>query len=166
MDGQWLSYQEAARRLGVTAASVRRRAQRARWPRQRGNNGLALVMVPDDVLSAPRELVAGDVAGDVAPDSAGTIAALEGHVATLKAELEHRGAEIDTLKTELGTRNSDLAAERERADKVINGFEALLRTESERADRAIAAFESLAQRLEEMAAAKRPAWRRWLGLAG
>jgi hypothetical protein len=55
-----------------------------------------------------------------------------------------------TLKTELGTRNSDLAAERERADKAINGFEALLRTESARADRAIAAFESLAQRLEAM----------------
>jgi hypothetical protein len=89
MDGQWLSYQEAARRLGVTAASVRRRAQRSRWTRQRGNDGLALVMVPDDVLSQPvARDTAGDVAGDVAWDSAGTIAALEGHVATLKAELD------------------------------------------------------------------------------
>jgi hypothetical protein len=56
-----------------------------------------------------------------------------------------------------------LATERERADKAITGFEALLRTESERADRAIAAFESLAQRLEAMAEARRPWWRRIVG---
>ena len=150
MDGQWLSYQEAARRLGVTAASVRRRAQRARWARQRGNNGLALVMVPDDVLSAPRELVAGDVAGDVAPDSAGTIAALEGHVATLKAELERRGVDVEDLKIQLATERGELAHERARAD------------------RAIAAFESLAQRLEAMAAQRaiKPWWRRLLQRAG
>jgi len=38
--------------------------------------------------------------------------------------------------------------------------------ERARADKAIAAFESLAQRLEEMAAAKRTPWWRWLRGAG
>jgi hypothetical protein len=32
--------------------------------------------------------------------------------------------------------------------------------------RRIAAFESLAKRLEEIAEAKRPSWRRWLDLTG
>jgi hypothetical protein len=58
---------------------------------------------------------------------------------------------------------ADLAIERERADKAIAGVEALVATESERADRAIAAFESLAQRLEALAEARRPWWRRLVG---
>jgi hypothetical protein len=163
MDGDWLTYRQAAEKLGTTAEGARRRA---RWPRQRGNDGQALVKIPEGALDGPRPVRAPSARPDSAGADPAIAHALEGHVATLKAELAHRDSEIDTLKAELGTRNSDLAAERERADKVINGFEALLRTESERADRAIAAFESLAQRLEEMAAAKRPAWRRWLGLAG
>jgi hypothetical protein len=38
-----------------------------------------------------------------------------------------------------------------------------VRHERARADRAIAAFESLAQRLEAMAEARRPWWRRLVG---
>jgi hypothetical protein len=71
-----------------------------------------------------------------------------------------------TLKADVERLEALLATERERADKAITGFEVLLKTESERADMAIAAFEQLAERLEAMAAAKRPSWRRWLGLAG
>jgi hypothetical protein len=139
MDGQWLSYQDAARRMGVTAASVRRRAQRARWARQRSNSGLALVLVPDDVLSAPREPVAGDVAGDVAPDSAGTIAALEGHVATLKGDVE-------------------------RLEGQLKAAEARAETEAETVRKAIAAFASLADKLDALAAERsRPWWRRIVG---
>ena len=48
----------------------------------------------------------------------------------------------------------------------IDKLEALLASKRERADKAIAAFESLAQRLEEMVAAKRPPWWRWLRGAG
>ena len=105
------------------------------------------------------------------------IEALRAHVATLKEQLAaaegKTSEEADALREHNATLKADfeklevlLAAERERADKAIIGFETLLRTESERADRAIAAFESLAQRLEVMAAARRPSWRRWLGLAG
>ena len=64
---------------------------------------------------------------------------LHQHVATLKADIEKLEAVI--------------AMERERADRA-------LMVERERADRSIAAFETLAWRLEEMAEARRPWWRR------
>jgi hypothetical protein len=90
-----------------------------------------------------------DVAGDVTPDSAGTIAALEAHVATLKADVE-------TLKAQLANAEG-------RADETIRASAAQLGLERARADKAIAAFESLAQRLEAMAEARRPWWRRLVG---
>jgi len=43
MDGAWLTYREAAERLGSTAEAIRYRAMRGRWPRQRGNDGRARV---------------------------------------------------------------------------------------------------------------------------
>jgi hypothetical protein len=52
-----------------------------------------------------------------------------------------------------------------KANTDVEKLEALLASERERADRAIAAFEGLARRLEAMAEASRPWWRR-LGRAG
>ena len=67
------------------------------------------------------------------------IAALEAHVETLKAQL----AAAEARLVELDARHvADLAQERERAN------------------RAISAFEALVQRLEAMAEARRPWWRR------
>jgi hypothetical protein len=83
-------------------------------------------------------------------------------VSLMDALREHNAS----LKTENERLATLLDAERERADRATTGFEALLRTESERADRAIAAFESLAERLEAIAAAKRPSWPRWPRLFG
>jgi uncharacterized coiled-coil protein SlyX len=63
---RWLSYAEAGRLLGAKDDSIRRRAMRAGWKRQRGNDGRALVAVPLDIL--------GDVAGDkTAPDKGSDI---------------------------------------------------------------------------------------------
>jgi hypothetical protein len=64
---------------------------------------------------------------------------------TLKAELEHRGAEVDTLKAQLA------------------GAETRASEESAKTAQAIAAFESLARRLEAIAEARRPWWRRLVG---
>ena len=88
--------------------------------------------------------------------------ALEGHVATLKAELEHRAAEIDALRAQLASaeaRASDEAAKTGQAIAAVEAhnatlkadiekIETLLAAERQRADKAIAAFESLAQRLK------------------
>lgn len=46
----WMSYAEAAEALGISAASVKQKARRGRWPRQVGNDGKARVAVPSDLL--------------------------------------------------------------------------------------------------------------------
>ena len=177
MDGDWLTYRQLAEKLGTSAEGARRRAQRGRWTRQRGNDGLARVLVPEDALDGQRPVRAPSVRSDSAgasSESLSLIEALRAHVATLEEQLaaaEARASEDTaalrehnaTLKADFEKLEVLLAAERERADKAIIGFETLLRTESERADRAIAAFESLAQRLEAMAEARRPWWRRLVG---
>jgi hypothetical protein len=182
----WLTYQELADKLGVTVEGARRRVQRGRWARQTGNDGRARVRVPEDVALERRPNVTPDVAPNVTPNvppnvaanSAGgksapdghLIAALEGHVETLKAELQYRAAEIEALKAKL----ADEAARTGQAVAAVEahvatlkadlaGAEARASEESAKTAQAIAAFESLAQRLEAMAAARRPWWRRLTG---
>jgi hypothetical protein len=155
MEPEWLSYAEVADRLGVTPEAARSRAKRLGWRRQMGNDGRALVFAALEPRPAGDEpATPRSPPGRKAVDPA-LLTALEGHVATLKAELEHRDAEIDTLKAELGPRNSELVAANARAGE-----------ESAKTAQAIAAFEGLAKRLEALAEAKRPAWRRWLGRTG
>ena len=135
MDGVWLTYHELAEKLGTSAEGARRRAQRGRWARQRGNDGLARVMVPNDALDGPRPVRAlsappSDPALTDALREANT--ALTGH--------------IETLKDENGRLAQQLAEAQAQASA------------------AIAAFASLADRLDALAAERaRPWWKRMVG---
>ena len=177
----WLTYQELADKLGVTVEGARRRVQRGRWARQTGNDGRARVRVPEDVALERRPNVTPNVVPNVPPNvalnSAGEksatdrhlLASLEAHVETLKAELQYRAAEIEALKAQL-------AGEAARTGQAVAAVEAHVATlkadlagaegraadEAAKTAQAIAAFESLAQRLEAMAAARRPLWHRLL----
>src|SRR6516225_9801205 len=97
MDGQWLTYGEAALRLGISIDAIRRRACRGHWARMPGNDGKARIRLPDGLptqrLDAAQE------------DTPTLMRALEAHIATLKADNEQ-------LK-------GQLVAERERADRAI-----------------------------------------------
>jgi hypothetical protein len=151
MDAEWLTYREAAQRLGSNIEAVRQRAIRCRWPRTLGNDKRARIQIPEGLTNpaqegndmgfregADRGSRKGNERAYDRPNEGPFIKALEGHVATLKEQLaaaEARNAQ----------HVADLAAERQRTDK------------------AIAAFENLALRLEAMAAAKRPWWRRLVG---
>jgi hypothetical protein len=86
MDGQWMTYTEAAVRLGVTPEAVRRRAFRSQWARQPGNDGRTRVRVPDDapVTRSPT----------ARPDASALVLALEAHIATLKIDIERLTAEL------------------------------------------------------------------------
>lgn len=46
---EWLSYQDAGERPGISAEAVRQRAMRGLWPRRRSNEGGALVQIPEGV---------------------------------------------------------------------------------------------------------------------
>src|SRR4051794_26012046 len=68
-----VTYAELARARGVSMAAARRLAQRHRWPKQIGNDGLSHVLVPATYL-ARSEPDRGDVATDVAMDGITDIA--------------------------------------------------------------------------------------------
>ncbi len=135
MDGQWVTYRDLAVRLGVSVEAARRRALRGKWARMPGNDGMTRVRPPDD-LSDRR---APDVRADAVPDNPALVTALEGHIETLKTDIER-------LEAQLAGAGADLAAEREKTGK------------------AIAAFSALAERLDALAAERaRPWWRRLAG---
>jgi hypothetical protein len=91
--GDWCTVAEAARALGVTERAVRRRIARGTLDSRRavtGNRVLTLVRLPADTAPEP---------GRNPPDAAAlaelaalraTVAALERHIADLRAELARR----------------------------------------------------------------------------
>ena len=109
LDGQWMTYGEAAVRLGVTPEAVRRRAFRSNWARQPGNDGRTRVRVPDDapVTRSPTAL----------PDTPALVLALEAHIATLKTDIERMTAELAGERAARQTDQEQLAAARAAADR-------------------------------------------------
>jgi hypothetical protein len=43
----WLTYKQAADKLGVSPQAVRQKAIRGRWPRTKGDDGQARVQLPE-----------------------------------------------------------------------------------------------------------------------
>jgi hypothetical protein len=64
-----MTYAELAAVRGISPASAKRLAQRHRWGRQVGNDGVTRVTVPLSALvnTVKEKDVTGDVSGDVAP---------------------------------------------------------------------------------------------------
>jgi hypothetical protein len=122
MDGQWMTWEDAAARLGVSRDAVRRRAARHCWGRTKGNDGRARVQVPDEAPKA-RPGAAQEGAPTLAPT---LIAALEAHIATLKAEL-------DASRAAVAQRDEQLASARAAADKATAELVELAETSSARA---------------------------------
>lgn len=51
---EWMTWDEAAERLGIKVESVQRRARARRWGRMTGNDGRARVLIPPDVIPPDR----------------------------------------------------------------------------------------------------------------
>jgi len=110
MDAEWLTYREAAERLGSNIEAVRQRAIRCRWPRILGNDKRARVQIPEGVTIPVREGNEGafrdgtDRASRKGNEGAydrPLIKALEAHVETLKAQLAAAEARIDKQAEDL-----------------------------------------------------------------
>lgn len=67
-DTVWMTYEDAGRALGIKADSVRRRAASRKWPRRRGNDGLARVGIPAEIIPDGTPFVTPEV-----PDESGRI---------------------------------------------------------------------------------------------
>ena len=145
MESEWLTYQQAAERLGCSPEAIRQKAIRGRWQKTIGNDKRPLIRLPDGWMNAVRTAVERKnnknersvrTADERASDTQ-LIKALQAHVETLKEQLA--------------------AAEARDAQHV-----AQLAAEQAKTEKAIEAFSMLAQRLEAMAAqhAIKPWWRR------
>jgi hypothetical protein len=100
-DGVWVTYSELAKARGIERRAATRLAQRRRWRRQAGNDGLARVLVPHDWLRPAdrgRDIAGDDVARRASDDA--------GNVARAIAVLQRA---VDMLQDQL-------AAERGRGD--------------------------------------------------
>jgi hypothetical protein len=131
MDTRWLTYDELAAVLRITAGSARRLVGRNKhWSRKPGNDGRVRIGVPVERLPAdnspdPREAVAPDTT----PAVIGTISALSHHIETLKGALakaeaatERERERAERLEGDLGATRRDL--EEERTRRVVAEVEA------------------------------------------
>ena len=100
MSDTWLTYAEAAEKLGTSVEAVRQRAIRGRWQRTAGNDGKARIRLPDGERTpserAPRTPVQPPPSDRT--DVERLVAALEAHNETLKGELAGVRAELMTEK--------------------------------------------------------------------
>ena len=102
-EGEWFTYSQLGERWGISAAAVRQKAIRARWPRRSANDGKTQVRVDlADVrpATAVRKPSANARPTPVErPSDARTIAALERHIETLKAAAVATEARVEQERT-------------------------------------------------------------------
>jgi hypothetical protein len=153
--GVWMTYEALADARDIQRDAARRLAQRHRWRRQTGNDGLARVLVPPEWASTRRD-ISRDIAGDdprsasvqpdvVAPDVAGVVTALQGAIDTLRQQLVRADAYSDELRTERDQARNGAQEARLEADEAARRADA----ERLRAERAEQAAEQARQHVRE-----------------
>lgn len=102
-----LTYVELAERLGISVDGARMKVKRAGWKKTKGNDGAVRVTVEES------ELIPSERSPNVKatfPDQATEqVRALEGHIATLREQVEH-------LQQQLGKADAMAASERARVE--------------------------------------------------
>jgi hypothetical protein len=131
--GRWLSYAQLAELRGITKKAAVRMTQRHRWRRQPGNDGTALVWVPETDLT-PRQpsrqtpRPAGD--GDGGPDKDHVIEALRANL----TEANRRASDAASLADRLTAQLADASEQADRTLVLLADAERVLTAERERAD--------------------------------
>jgi hypothetical protein len=159
-EGRWLTYGELGRIRGIGRESAVKLAQRKRWRRIPGNDGVARVFVPPDWLAPAAPLPAKpppkpspEHSPEDSPLLAGALAALEDAVAEMRQRAEaaeHRTAEAErradaalALADQSVAMLTDAAARADRGEAAIDG-------ERKRADRAEYRADGLRGRIDEL----------------
>jgi multidrug resistance efflux pump len=130
----WLPLAEAARRLGVTVDSLRKRASRGLVEHRKGNDGRIVVLV-DGETAASQWLADPD-------------------------ELAEARAEAERWRALAEQRGIDLARAEERATAAARVAEAEVKAARDQLDRELARVARLEEELREL---RRPWWRRFVG---
>jgi hypothetical protein len=136
-----LTYEALAERLGINIASARRLALRRRWQKGKGNDGRAIVQVPEDFLQC-RDDSRTDAAETVAPlvpetalvsDLLARLAAAQGEIVAMAHKLGAAETEIATLKSQADEARASVATLTEKASRA-DVLQAMLNAETKRAD--------------------------------
>ena len=120
MAEQWLTYQQAGELLGMSANAVRQRARRLMWRVQPGNDGRALVFIPDGVAVRPRVRPAPQAAGRAPEQAPGQHVAQTAAQAAIQAAVQAAShpAEVDALREVIAALRTQLAKAEAVADEV------------------------------------------------
>lgn len=126
-----LTYEEIAERLGITVPSARRLVIRKRWSKSKGNDGLAVVQVPEEFLQ--RRDDKRDDSRDDGPDDDATeaetalpavpvpdpaIVVMEAALTDAMARLATAQEQIVDLARQVGASQGELGALRSQMDDV------------------------------------------------
>jgi chromosome segregation ATPase len=159
-DGEWLTYTEAAKRLGTTPDAIRQRVKRGQMRGSRGNDGRPRVWT-EIRQSGQMTEQSPNSPNRTESDLSGQVKALEDHIETLKglllAEVERTQAarsEADHAKAEQVRMARDVATMFDELKALADRHAAL------HADQARLKAE-LEQARAELARARRPWWRRF-----
>jgi hypothetical protein len=95
----WMTYDDAARVLRIKPDSVRRRAAARKWPKQLGNDKLARVGIPRDIIPDTTHEITPDTTPDN-PDESGKI----------RMELQEALAKIGALESDLKAARISISA--------------------------------------------------------
>ena len=114
MADTWLTYADAAARLGIKADSVKRRARARRWPRRTGNDGLVQIQVPEEALPEHRPDNPPDIPDTIRPNES-PLNALRDRVETAEKQAAAQQARADALSEQV----ADLRVERDRLLTII-----------------------------------------------
>ncbi len=114
-----MTYEALAERLGINVASARRLALRKRWQKGKGNDGRAIVQVPEDFLERRTDSLDDSPADDVttvAPAVPETVAPPV-VVTDLLARLAAAQTELVEMARRLGIAEGEIAGLKAQADE-------------------------------------------------
>jgi hypothetical protein len=133
LDGRWLTYGELGHIRGIGRESAVKLAQRKRWRRIPGNDGVARVLVPLDWLTPAKE-PSGERSPQASPEHSpelpGIISAFDGAIAVLREQLDQANIRAVAAEARADRLEQAIATERSRADRA----EATVTGERARAD--------------------------------
>jgi hypothetical protein len=134
-DGRWVTYDELGRIRGIGRESAVKLAQRKRWGRIPGNDGVARVCVPPE-WRLPAKEHSGDRSPERSPDTSpelsSAISVPEGAIVTLREQLEHANRRADRVENRVDQAENRAEQAVIRADRAEQAFA----DERNRADRA------------------------------
>lgn len=103
IEGEWFTYGDAAKRLGIKVDSVKRQARARAWPRRTSNDGTVQVLIPADRLAEQppesRTVEAEKMPSESIIDLSSRLSAAEARADVLGKEVADLRQERDRLLT-------------------------------------------------------------------